>query len=886
MIRARFRLFLGVWAGIAACTIEPKVYNFPPIDAGPRPDATVDSGVPTCLDGAVACAATDYCTPTGTCVQKPTACEASDDCRGGEACAIPAIPTSSKTPGRCTAPSWRCSDDQGCGAGQRCTDLGFCARTATHFRVEGGLPTPIATCSTPSDCGAGGLCVDGQCARCQTNADCGGLRCQEGRCVEAETCTGEASCFGPNQCAGGRCARTTDTCTPNPEDDTKDRAEELQAGLHYLDRSICGEEVDWLRVRQEANAGVTVVFDGVTADLEVQIEDVLGDEVEATHLSLPGLYALRAPVSQEVGRDLYLRVRSRDVSGSYGITVESTFGLCAGDALDLYGDGEPSRALIGPNNQAMVRRHCAMGTDLVAVEVEAGDQLRPEALTTTFSDLSLAIIGLNGVDQTTSSTRTPSGAGHRIRAFGPRATMAGLSYVQLRSTRAPSAGLVHQLTIGRALGARQAACNTPVELNLSPTPTTVTGQLTNAVDLGAPACTADPLCSGDNCARYANAAAPEVLYRVTPSAGRSVLRAAVTPGTTGAQLALALLSSCDDDASATTCDRAPLPGRDVALEAELNGTAPVFLVVSGDNAGAFELSASLEVIESPNNDQCAAATALPASNVSAVSTFGAADDLQLGTNSAVCSASQTTGLGPDRFYLLELDAGERAAVELTGPRGGLLWAGRSCLNLTVTCTAAVAIDFSNPVARATFEPAEPTAYFVAVDGLETTDRGTYQLRSVREPELECLDDADCVRPSRCDDYRCVAVPNNDLCPGTRIDLTSNLVRITGSTGAANDDLVPSCTGGSSPDVVYRIPVPSGLSELVVRISDARFDPALAVRFEQCTSSIEELCNDDVRFPDVLLPEVRIAQPEGGTYYVVVDAFAGEGTFTLEVEAIP
>lgn len=886
MIRARFRLFLGVWAGITACTIEPKVYNFPPIDAGPRPDATVDSGVPTCLDGAVVCAATDYCTPAGTCAQKPTTCSAGDECLGGEACAIPAVPTSSKTPGRCVAATWRCGDDQACGAGQRCTDLGFCARIATHFRINDGAPAPIATCNVPADCGAGGLCVNGQCALCATNADCGGLRCQEGRCVEAETCAGESTCYPANQCAGGRCVRTTEGCTPNPNDDSKDRAEELQAGLHYLDRSVCGDEIDWLRVKQNANAGVTVVFDGLTAELAIQVEDVLGDEVEATHLNLPGLYAIRVPVGEGPARDLYLRVSSRDVSGDYGITVESTPGLCAGDALDLYGDGEPSRALIGPNNQAMVRRHCAGGTDLLAVEVEAGDQLRPETLTTTYSDLSLAIVGANGVDQTTSSTRSAAGAGHRIRAFGPRATIAGTSFVQLRSSRAPSAGLVHQLTVGRALGARQVACNAPVDLNLTGTPSTVSGTLTGAVDLGAPSCASDPLCSGDNCARYATAAAAEVLYRVNPSAGRSVLRATVNPGTPSAQLALALLSSCDDDASATTCDRAPLPGRSVALEAELSGTAPVFLVVSGDNAADFELSAALEVIESPSNEQCAAATALPTSSLSPVSTFGAADDLQLGTNSAVCSASQTTGLGPDRFYLLELDAGERAAVELTGPRGGLLWAGRSCLNLTVTFTAAVAIDFSNPVARATFEPAEATAYFVAVDGLETTDRGTYQLRSVREPELECLNDADCTRPLRCDDYRCVAVPSNDLCPGTRIDLTSNLVRITGSTGAANDDLVPSCTGGTSPDVVYRIPVPAGLSELVVRISEARFDPALAVRFEQCTSSIEELCNDDVRFPDVLLPEVRVAQPEGGTYYVVVDAFAGEGTFTLEVEAIP
>lgn len=889
-VRRLLALSAVVGLGLLGCTVEPKVYEFPPLDAGPRADATVDAGAPTCLDGQVRCKDTEYCDEAGACLTKPTTCTIDGDCRGGEACAIPLAPTSSTTPGRCAAPSWRC-DPNGTGCEGRCTDLGYCAPAATNFQVNANLAAIVPRCSAPTDCGAGGRCVDGACARCATNADCGGLICDDGRCVEGSSCGGESACYEANRCANGVCVRIADACTPDPADDTREGAVQLRAA-HYTGRSVCGREVDWYRLDLADGEGATLAFTGARSGphLVVTVTDASGAAVDHTILDLPGLLAIRVPVTDPSadgrGRSVYFEVGSDDVSGAYELTVERTRGLCAGDALDLYGDDTAARALIGPSGASFERRHCPGGVDQVGVALEIQDQLRPSAETTTYSDLVLSIRDGSGADVTVSSTRSPSGDGHLSQAIGPRAASAGPGLVQVQANLGPSAGLGYTLHLSRALGARAAVCQAPEELSLPIGGAQITAELSTASDLGAPTCTPDPFCSGDNCARYAAATRPERLFRITPAAAPAILTVEVHPDGPEGQLALALLDRCDDDQSASACDRAPLPGRAVPLEVQLSSTTPVFLLVSGDDVDRFTLQAQLTLVAPPSNDACADAAPLTTSGTAVVSTYGARDDVQLGTNSAACSAATVTGLGLDRFYLLDLGAGERAAVELTGPRGGLLWAGRSCLNLTVTCTAAVALDFSNPVARATFEPAEATAYFVAVDGLTSADLGTYQLRTVREPELECLDDADCTRPLRCDDYRCVPVPSNDACPGTRIDLTSNRVQITGSTGAANDDLVPSCTGGTSPDVVYRIPVPAGLSELVVRITEARFDPALAVRFEQCTSAIDERCNDDVRFPDVLLPEVRIPQPEGGTYYVVVDAFAGEGTFTLEVEAIP
>ena len=48
------------------------------------------------------------------------------------------------------------------------------------------------------------------------------------------------------------------------------------------------------------------------------------------------------------------------------------------------------------------------------------------------------------------------------------------------------------------------------------------------------------------------------------------------------------------------------------------------------------------------------------------------------------------------------------------------------------------------------------------------------LRTVREPDLECLADAECGAGFACDDYRCSAPPANDACPGTSIELTDGL----------------------------------------------------------------------------------------------------------------
>jgi hypothetical protein len=46
------------------------------------------------------------------------------------------------------------------------------------------------------------------------------------------------------------------------------------------------------------------------------------------------------------------------------------------------------------------------------------------------------------------------------------------------------------------------------------------------------------------------------------------------------------------------------------------------------------------------------------------------------------------------------------------------------------------------------------------------------------------------------------------------------------------------------------------------------------------------CNDDVVFKKLVLPDATVMNPPAGTYYIIVDGFAGKGPFTLEVLTTP
>ncbi|MCB9651965.1 MAG: PPC domain-containing protein [Deltaproteobacteria bacterium] len=890
--------------GLTACTVEPPTFG---TDAGTAdvgfPDAGFpDSGPPDCLRDPGVCGPAQFCSPDGVCLERDRECGTSLACGPHDVCVRPVVPTSTTSlPGTCQPPPGACRSDAECGGGH-CLPAGICAPTAARAALSGDALVPEAACGAGPECGVAGVCRDGVCSACAVNADCGGgLRCESGACVEPSRCEAAADCFVGNRCTGGRCQRRVDACAAESENDDADHATVLEDAA-YLGLEICGADVDYYALSVPEGLGVQVILrsDPAQATLRAELQDAIEDPVPSVGtLALPGLYLLQA--NPEDG-ELLLKVWSTDQSGGYDLLVRYVPGLCQDDAVGLYGDAQ---GLMVPGNIAYTAVACPGRDDLVRVDAAPGDRL---LATATFlgaeGEPSVAIpearfVDAQGqvVDEGMASTTGTTAAA----ATAPRPSPGALG-LRVRARQLPTAGEAYAVRLTRVFAGRVGACDDAPVVNPNLGVQRVQGDLSAAVDLGR------PTCAGAG-GVFALPERRDALVRLAPPT-EDVLMVANLVAVTGTdpRPSLALLTDCTDDDTAVACHTAPFPRSVATVEALLLAGEARTLMVSSDGRSedvTYELEVSYTSVVSFANDRCAEATPLTTSSTQAVLLYGgtgwgAQDDDRLWSDlvSGACAHAAGDGAGVDRFYALELNPGELAAVELTGPQGALLWSGLACDTMPASCTGAVVRDFSNPVARLTFTASTSgTTHYVAVDGIDATDQGTYVLRTVRN--AACLIDTDCQGPNlnrcggspcRCDDFQCRLAPDNDRCNGERLDFGGadfGSARVTGSTGAANDDYTPTCLFAGQPDVVYSVAVPAGASELVARITQATFDPALEIRRDTCVDGGGDVwCQDDLVYGEVLNPEIRVREPAAGVYYLVVDSFAGEGAFTLEVEVLP
>jgi hypothetical protein len=653
---------------------------------------------------------------------------------------------------------------------------------------------------------------------------------------------------------------------------------------------LCGDRgVAWWSFELAGRDGARIALTSTRSEATIVMDlfDESGAIVPgARWLSLPGLTVVEVPApgfaddGTSLSQTLRIRVQSLDHAGRYDLDLLRLVPLCPGDALDQYGDRDRARALPIEGNRSYLAAACPDDDDFLRIDAEADDQILLAASFGGFdADLDLAAYAgtataaLALAESTSTSTETLDTG---------RLTEPASVVLHAFSKQAPSIGQDYVLDVTRFLGTFFRECNEVTDVPLVNGMASVQGDLTSAVDLGA------PLCEND---LYAATRRNDLLYRVTPPSAPSLLRALITPGPEStSEVTAGLVSACaDPEAETIFCDSAELPRRAVVVEELLLDTRPVHLLVSSDGSVkdmTFDLDLVIEPVTVPPNNACAGAVEIASSGDIGVSTYGATNTVE--ATGFACGLFDGEAQGPDAFYLLRLDGGERAALELDGPLDGLLWIATDCGQMTATCTTAESISYENPVAQVALTPQNDATFFVAVDGLAMDDRGTFELRTVLDPE--CLAARDCPSNLRCDDYRCVPVPANDICAGAEAITpdAEGRAEIVASTGAANDNLALTCLAQSDRDVVYRIDLPVDHSSLTARIVEARFDPALAIRRSQCEASLEEVCNDDVRFseePQILLPEVTWVQPAAGTYYVIVDAYAGSGTFTLQIEAI-
>ncbi len=906
---------------LSACDVEGPTFS---TDAGqPSPDASVDAGdagfdagpcrdpdgeVYTADAGEVGtstqtpvvgtiCTASQYCALDGICKK---VCTSSSDCDESDICARPVVITS--TAGHCQSNPAACTNNRDCLTSQVCLPCGACGPKAARAELFDRTLVPLANCTQASDCGLAGVCRQGVCTDCRSNADCqGSLRCESGSCIEATRCSSNVDCLGSNECNGGRCLRRTSECPPsiNASGGT---ASLIEDG-HYLDQTICGDEENWYRIDLPDGLGMQVILTSTLSQATLWAEILSPNGAPppfSTRLNLPGIQVLSTPASHE--QVVYVQVFSRDATGDYDLVVQYSAGQCSLDPTELYGS-----TLSIPTNITFEGTLCPERNEWLYFNIEGGDSIEADlTMTGEYEDYTpnpqVSVLDTMG-GEVSANSATPTSA---------RATTQVLSAAQpltlsASAERLSSAGDTYRMRLVRHLAGRDGACQMPSTIDPRSGPAGATGDLSLGSDLGRADCT-----GVEDAPDFANATRNDLLYALSATTEDTLVIATLTSiAGTEPRLSIALLNECATDTSALACDTAVFARSSARLQAVVPaGATPTLMVSSNGEVDdvQFDLHVEYVSLASFDDDLCANPTPLTETGTQTVHVFGGLrDTVRWGAGnddalwadrvSTACNLYSDTGHGVDRYFSLDLDADELAAVELTGPLGGMLWSALACDDMPGTCQQAALRDFSSPVLRATFTASTAgRRHILVVDGSEATDQGSYTLRTIRQ--AQCLSDADCqganlnlcgASPCRCDDYQCQTAPANDRCPGTALNLGTGLgaTEITGSTGAAEDDYAPSCLATGQPDVVYSVQVPEGATELVARIVGATFDPGLEIRQDVCvdTPNVRTWCVDDVRYPDVLLPEVRIAEPEAGTYYLVVDAYAGEGAFTLQVEVL-
>ncbi|MGI5864439.1 MAG: hypothetical protein ACOX6T_20635 [Myxococcales bacterium] len=124
-------------------------------------------------------------------------------------------------------------------------------------------------------------------------------------------------------------------------------------------------------------------------------------------------------------------------------------------------------------------------------------------------------------------------------------------------------------------------------------------------------------------------------------------------------------------------------------------------------------------------------------------------------------------------------------------------------------------------------------------------------------------------------------PENDVCDGITLDLSTLTTTIQGDTTFALDSAEGSCGGADSPDVVYSFTIPPGASHKVTAtvtpsVATPNFDPKIYLR-SACTSADTA---DQIACGDTT---VTVNALDEGTYFIIVDGDRGSyGAFDLTV----
>ncbi|MGF1511884.1 MAG: hypothetical protein ACFB9M_20510 [Myxococcota bacterium] len=731
-----------------------------------------------------------------------------------------------------------CTSDDECGLLRFCTAIGVCAPVPVRFTASvDRQPDFQLECVDDDDCG-GRLCVSGVCKSCTSELTCpSDAPCFDGRCL-VDFCLTDSECPGNMDCVERRCSAA---CAE--EGFSFEVFSGVVDGL-----TICPGEVERFFVTATPDEAWLFVLSAEEASVELDATVVDGmGPVDLSMLRLPGLLAFQVPAASSSDPDRIIEASVTSTSGfvPYQLLVESV--SCAEDALTMLGD---SSVPLVDSEAELALRLCGSGARTLRAEIPAGPPVIQSGTFPAAAEVSAEVLVLSGSLTGGVSEDDDIGRFQRQYAFDAD----GESGLQLTFDLSDPSGA--NLDVSSRVQLRDGVASDPVLTNVP-----------LSADLG-----------GATCAFEWPTGPHDALIQLPPPTGeedRLTLEVAPSDGDPGILFAALLSNPVESETLA--CETGLAPGIPARFDLQTDADT---LFVSGDRAGlSVDVSAERRAVPAPDNDSCLTSALVPASGVfeTTVSTFGGTDTVSnvVGEQCADPGPSD----GSDRFFTFNLNPGQRVEVSLEGPPGGYLWVNRDCAVPADTCLFADSLTVRERTVRTSVSAELPEAIFAIVEAEGEAD---FTLRMAFDPECTiATETSDCAAGTQCSANLCTPPPPNDGCPGIPLQVVNGRASVQASNEAALSGLdTPGIEDG--PDLFYSVVVPDGTEQLIARVVEATFDPALVVRFQQCGASGGQRVNLDIASDQQPLPQVLISDPPPGTYFVVVESQFGEGSFDLEV----
>jgi hypothetical protein len=484
---------------------------------------------------------------TGHCVGA-AGCEADQDCPGLElcgpngACFMPDCAENDDCPGACVEQVCAAAAPMACAANGDCPGAQICAQGACLLS---------GACADDAQCPAGTPRCDpvaNRCVVCSVHDDCGpNARCELGLCEHSGACEANEDCPGSQLCQNGQCQ--PDACQGDAFDDDPVALQLLRRT--YLNLMLCDGSEDQYDVHLPAGEGLRVVVRHApgAGDLALAIYDPRAPQAGTSSDLRHGVEQVGVLPTNE-DRMLQVVVRGRPgASVPYQLTAEAlpagacvpdgTEGLRSNDAVEL-------ATPLAANTYEVAL--CPGDQDWFALDLPAGshvalhlDKQGPRA--------QLSLLDPNG--QPLGQTDIAGESGD----LGADTTLAGRHLLHFSAEGAATA-ITGRLQVQIWPTTEAQACQAPTalqaDLPLTPAPHLPVNRFSTS------------------CAQLITT---EMLFSFTLDEP-----AAVTVQATGGH-ALALRSTCDDQATERACAEGPAPTlRDVQLEA---GTWFVVLETDG-----------------------------------------------------------------------------------------------------------------------------------------------------------------------------------------------------------------------------------------------------------------------------------------------------------------